>query len=44
MPGLITFGESVIGPGNPVFVIAEIGTNFETPDEARAMIGASAAA
>jgi N,N'-diacetyllegionaminate synthase len=44
MPGLITFGESVIGPGNPVFVIAEIGTNFETPDEARAMIGASAEA
>lgn len=34
-------GDKPIGPGHPVFVIAEIGYNFNTLDEARASIDAA---
>jgi N,N'-diacetyllegionaminate synthase len=40
----IKFGNRCIGPGQPVFVIAEIGANFSGLDEARRMIDAAAKA
>jgi len=38
----ITIGERTIGEGHPVFIIAEIGYNFNNPDEALASIDLAA--
>ena len=40
---LVTIGGTVIGDGHPVFVIAEVGYNFNTLDEALASVDAAAA-
>lgn len=40
----ITLGQATIGPGNPCYVIAEIGGNFTTFDEAKRLIDLAAAA
>jgi N,N'-diacetyllegionaminate synthase len=42
MPGHIDFAGGSIGPGAPVFVIAEVGTNFNSIDEARVLFKAAA--
>ena len=44
MAAPIIVDGKTIGPGHPVFVIAEVGTNFESLAEAKAMVAASAAA
>lgn len=44
MHNLIRLGDRCIGPGQPVFVIAEIGANFSDPGEAQRMINAAAKA
>ena len=40
----VQIGRALIGPGQPVMVVAEIGANFASPVEGRAMITAAAAA
>src|SRR2546425_6115250 len=44
MNQLIRVGSRCIGPGQPVFVIAEIGANFADVDEAQRLIDAAAKA
>ena len=44
MSGVIELEGRAIGPGAPVFVIAEVGTNFGSIDEARVLFKAAAAA
>ena len=44
MPGHIEFAGGRIGTAEPVFVIAEVGTNFNSIDEARALFEAAAGA
>lgn len=37
----VKIGERLVGEGHPVFIIAEIGYNFTTPNEAKASIDAA---